>query len=75
MPITPFLHGQAFDPETVEAMGKAFVTTCEALRLSDRDDAMTKLVAEKIIELAQRGLKNPTALHLAAIKEFKSDPQ
>jgi hypothetical protein len=26
MLITPFLHGQAFNPETVEAMGKAFVS-------------------------------------------------
>ena len=43
--------------------------------ISDRDDDMAKLVAEKIIELAQRGFKNPTALHLAAIKEFKSNPQ
>jgi hypothetical protein len=33
-------------------------------------DAMTMLIAEKIIELAERGLKNPTALHLAAIKEI-----
>jgi hypothetical protein len=75
-PITPFLRGQAFDPEIVEAMGKAFVTTCETIGLSDnRDDAMTKLLAGKIIELAQRGIKNPTALHVAAIKEFKSDPQ
>jgi hypothetical protein len=56
-------------------MGNAFVTTCEALGLSDRTDAMTKLVAEKIIELAQRGFKNPTALHLAALQEFKSNPQ
>jgi hypothetical protein len=39
------------------------------------DDAMTQLVAEKIIELAKHGLKNSTALHLAAIKEFNSDPQ
>jgi hypothetical protein len=75
MPITPFLRNQAFDPETVEAMGKAFVTTCEALGLSDRTDAMTELVAQKVIELAQRGYKNPTALHLAAINEFKSNPQ
>ena len=75
MPITPFLRGQAFDPETVEVMGKAFVTTCEALGLSGADDAMSRLVAEKIIELAERGLKNPTALHLAAIKEFKSNPR
>ena len=69
-PITPFLQGQAFDPETVQAMANALVMTCEALGLSDRDDAMTQLVAEKIIELAKRGFKNPTALHLAAIKEF-----
>jgi hypothetical protein len=74
-PITPFLRGQAFDPETVEVMGKALVTTCEALGLSDRDDAMTRLVAEKIIELAQRGINKPTALHFAAMKEFRSDPQ
>jgi methylmalonyl-CoA mutase cobalamin-binding subunit len=74
-PITPFLRDQAFDPETVEAMGEAFDTTCKALGLSNRNDGMTNLVAEMIIELAQRGLKNATALHLAAIKAFKSDPQ
>ena len=66
---------RTFDPETAQAVANALVMTCEALGLSNRDDAMTKLVAEKIIELAQRGHKNPTALHLAAIKEFKSDPQ
>jgi len=68
--ITPFLQGQAFDPETVQAIANALVTTCEALGLSDRDDAMTQLVAEKIIELARRGLKNSTALRFAGIKEF-----
>jgi hypothetical protein len=74
-PITPFLRGQAFDPETVEAMATAFVTTCEALGLSNRDDATTQLVAGTIIELAERGIKNPTALHMTTIKEFKLDPQ
>jgi hypothetical protein len=48
--------------------------TCEVLGLSNRDDATTQLVAEKIIELAKGGLKNPTALHLAAIKNFEADP-
>ena len=74
-PITPYLQGRAFDPETAQAVANALVMTCEALGLSNRDDAMTQLVAEKIIELAKRGLKNPTALHLAAIKEFNSDTQ
>ena len=74
-PITPFLRGQAFDPETVEAMATAFVTTCEALGLSNRDNATTQLVAGTIIELAQRGIKNPKALHMTTIKEFKPEPQ
>ena len=71
LPITPFLKGQAFDPELVEAMGAAFVSTCDALGLTDRTDAITTLVAEKIVELAQRGLRNPTAMHLMAVNELK----
>jgi hypothetical protein len=70
MPITPFLRGQAFNPETVEAMGKAFVFTCEALGISDRTDPAAELIAKKIIELAQRGLRNPTALSLTAREEL-----
>jgi hypothetical protein len=73
-PITPLLQGQAFDPETVQAIANALVMTCEVLGLSNRDDATIQLVAEKIIELAKGGLKNPTALHLAAIKNFEADP-
>ena len=73
MPITPFLRGQAFDPETVEVMGKAFVMTCQTLGLTGRPDVMTNLVAEKIVALAQRGFKNPLALHLAVMSEFESD--
>src|ERR1700746_1889813 len=40
-PTIPFLRAQAFEPETIEAMGNALVTTCETLGLSDHDDAMT----------------------------------
>ncbi|HEV3188853.1 MAG TPA: hypothetical protein VGY54_00075 [Polyangiaceae bacterium] len=74
-PIIPFRSGQEFDPETVEAMGQAFVATCESLGLSDRNGAMAKLVAEKIIELAQRGIKKSTELHFVAMNDFRSDPQ
>ena len=71
MPITPFLRGQAFDPELVNAMGAALSKTCEALGLTERSDAT--LVAEKIIELAERGLRNPTAIHRMAMNELKSN--
>ena len=52
MPITPFLGGHKFDPETKRVMGVAFEMTRAALRLADRDDPATEMVAKKIIELA-----------------------
>jgi len=64
VPITPFLRGQAFDPELVNAMGAALSKTCDALGLTERTEIT--LVAEKIIELAERGLRNPTAIHRMA---------
>src|SRR6516165_3094598 len=38
MPITPFLAGQAFDPEIIETMSAAFVAACDALHLKVGDD-------------------------------------
>ena len=73
MPITPFLRGQAFDPELVNAMGAAFSETCDALGLTKRSDPITTLVAEKIIELAERGLRTPTAIHRMAMTELESN--
>src|SRR6516165_9785188 len=52
-------------------MGAALSKTCDALGLTERSD--TTLVAEKIIELAERGLRNPTAIHRMAMTELKSN--
>ena len=70
MPITPFLAGQAFDPETIETMSGAYVAACDALRLKVGDDPATRLVAEKIINLAQRGIRDPIMLRTMTLKEF-----
>ena len=53
-------------------MGAALSKTCDALELTERSDPITTLVAEKIIELAERGLRNPTAIHRMAMTELKS---
>jgi len=55
-------------------MGAALSKTCDALGLRERADPITTLVAEKIIELAERGLRNPTAIHRMAMTELKSNP-
>jgi hypothetical protein len=75
MPIAPFLRDEAFDPELIAIMSAALTKTCAALGLLDRTDRMTELVARYIIEAAQRGIRNETALYLSALKEFKPDPQ
>ncbi len=70
MPITPFLSGQVFAPETLTNMGKAFETVCEKLGLVIRHDPATELVAKFIINLAQQGMREVDPLVGATLKEF-----
>jgi len=41
-----------------------------ALKLNDRDDPITQLVAKRIIEAAQTGLRDPDSLCATAIKDL-----
>ncbi len=71
MPIRPYLAGQAFDPETIHDMSLALGNVCEALGLTLRDDPATRLVAAKIIELTQRGVRDAATLRAMTLEEFK----
>ena len=73
MPIRPFLSGEAFDPETIREMSLALESVCETLGLKVVDDAATRLVAEKIIELSQHGVRGIATLHAMTVKEFKAE--
>ena len=66
----PFLAGQAFEPELIREMSAAFVDACERLGLRVNDDPATRMVAEKIIALAQRGICDATTLRIMTLKEF-----
>jgi hypothetical protein len=70
MPINPYLAGQAFDPEAVETMSAAFVAACEVLHLKVDDDPDARFVAEKVINLAQRGIRDPEKLRTMTLEEF-----
>jgi len=70
MPITPFLAGQAFDPEVVRAMATAFENVSRLLQSRDPSAAASVMVAKKIIELAQRGVHDPAALAERALLEL-----
>jgi hypothetical protein len=73
MPITPFLRNQAFDPEALDAMSLAFTNVCKTLGLSDRSDKLTEIVANHVIEWAQRGVLDPIELAAATLRGIKAE--
>lgn len=73
MPITPFLSGQAFEPEVLRSMSTAFEAACDRLGLAIRHDPATELVAKTIIKIAQQGIHDVDTLLKATLKEFDLD--
>jgi len=73
MPITQFLSGQAFEPETLRNMGTAFETVCDRLGLAIRHDPATDLVAKTIIRLVQSGVRDVDTLLRTTLTEFDLD--
>jgi hypothetical protein len=71
MPIRRFLNGEQFDPETVRVLGVAFSQICIALRIGDSDDDVQQAIANKIIELAKAGERNPDLLCERALKDIR----
>jgi hypothetical protein len=68
MPIYRLLRDHAFGPEEIKVLGDAFEDALRTLRLVNRDDPATEIVAKKIIELAQRGERDPERLRQAAVQ-------
>jgi hypothetical protein len=45
------------------------------LRVVNRDDPITEIVAKRIIEAAQTGIRDPVKLCMLAIKDLKARPR
>jgi hypothetical protein len=65
MPIRPFLNGEDFDKETVRILGIAFE------QVGDCADDVKQAIANKIIELAKTGERNPDLLCERALKDIR----
>jgi hypothetical protein len=71
MPIRGFLSGQAFEPEVVRQMSLALETICGKFGMELTEGPATRVVALKIIELAQRGVHDAPTLTEMTLKELK----
>jgi hypothetical protein len=65
------LQNPTFGPDEIRLIAAAFEGALIDLRLKDRDDPVTELVANKIFEQAQRGERDPQKLREAAVTEFR----
>jgi hypothetical protein len=54
-------------PQPTAAYQQAGHTLC----VKDRDDPLTEMIAKKIIEIAQTGIKDPAQISALAIKELE----
>jgi CRP-like cAMP-binding protein len=73
-PIYPLFQKQAFGPELIAAMGAALDDTLRGLKLSNRDDPLTTIVAKKIIEIAQTGERDPQRIRERVLQSMNPAP-
>jgi hypothetical protein len=62
------LQSSVFGPEEIARMASAYEEALKALRLADRADPVTEIVAKKIIDIARMGETDPARISALAIK-------
>jgi hypothetical protein len=70
MAIYRLLQNTVFEPRGIERLVAAYELTLRALRLKDRDDPITQLVAEKIITIGRLKIEDPVEISELALKEL-----
>jgi hypothetical protein len=70
MPIYRLLQNMPMGPDEIARLTTAYEETLRTIGLVDRNDPITEMIARKIIEIGQRGVRDPVLLSELAIKEM-----
>ena len=70
MAIYRLLQNSPLGPEELKRLGAAYEQTLLTLCVKDRNGPLTELIAKKIIEIGQTGLKDPAQISTRAIEEL-----
>jgi len=70
MAIYRLVREAAFDQADIDRMAAAYEAALTELRLVDRDDPITELIAKKIIEVARDGERDPPQICARALHEL-----
>jgi hypothetical protein len=67
MSVLPVLESSALDPETLNVAAQVYDIAREDLRLQNHTDPLTRLLAEKVVEVVQTGQRDPQYLARLAV--------
>jgi hypothetical protein len=70
MAIYRMLRDQRIGLERASVLAAAYELTLRALAVKDRNDPITKSIAEKIIQIGQHGVQDPLQISKLAIREL-----
>jgi hypothetical protein len=70
MTIRRLIQNLAFNQEDIERLAAAYEEALQALHISDRDDPINEVIAQRIIEGARAGVRDPKALCKMAVKDI-----
>ena len=70
MAIHRLFQNMPMTPEDIGRLAAAYEATLKMLELADRSDPLTQLVASKIIEIGQTGVRDPLQISAMAISAF-----
>ena len=68
MAIYRIFKTMAFEPEAIARMSVAYEEALRLLKLADRQDPITELVARKIIDVADNGERDPVKICEQALR-------
>ncbi len=71
MAVYRLLQNLPMGPEEIGRLADAYEQTLRALSLKDRNDPLTEMIAKKIIEIGQTGVKEPAQISKLAIKDLR----
>jgi hypothetical protein len=71
VPVYRLLQRAALDDCAVEAMTMAYGAALHELKLADRNDALTEIIARKILEIARLGERDPKRLCELALEDIR----
>ena len=70
MAIYRLLQNAAFAPEDIAPLVAAYEDCLRTLKLSDRSDPTAQVLAKKMIEIAQTGIRDSARLGRLALEEL-----